>query len=120
LRGAHGRGPGRVVPMPTALAEEIRSFQVRLGGIGEASSASSFGSWKRRAGLERLKGGVWQPYRRKWATERKDRPIVDVKAAGGWRDTNTLLTCYQHTDEESMLRVMEAPEKLRSLAAGGS
>jgi len=42
--------------------------------------------------------------------------LVDVKATGGWRDTNTLLTCYQQTDEESMLQVMEAPIKLRSVA----
>ena len=50
-----------------------------------------------------------------WATERKDLPLVDVKATGGWRDTNTLLTCYQQTDEASMLRVMNAPSKLRSV-----
>ena len=66
-----------------------------------------------KAGLEHLKGGAWHPFRRKWATERKDLPLVDVKATGGWRDTNTLLTCYQQTDEASMLRVMEAPRKLR-------
>jgi hypothetical protein len=73
-----------------------------------------------KAGLERLKGGVWHPYRRKWATERKDRAVVAVKAAGGWRDTSTLLTRYQHTDGECMLRVMEVPEKHRSLAQGES
>ena len=41
--------------------------------------------------------------------------LVDVKATGGWRDTNTLLTCYQQTDEASMLRVMDAPSRLRSV-----
>src|SRR5262245_23570578 len=30
-------------------------------------------------------------------------------AAGGWKDTNTLLTCYQHRPEEAMLAVMESP-----------
>jgi hypothetical protein len=68
-----------------------------------------------KAGLERLKGSVWHAYRRKWATERNDRPIVDVKAAGGCKDTNTLLTCYQQTDEASMFRMMEAPRKLRGV-----
>jgi hypothetical protein len=71
------------------------------------------GPW--RQCLEHLKGGAWHPFRRKWATERKDLPLVDVKATGGWRDTNTLLTCYQQTDEASMLRVMSAPSKLRSV-----
>lgn len=28
---------------------------------------------------------------------------------------NTLLTCYQHTSEESMLAVMESPKKLLSI-----
>jgi hypothetical protein len=101
-----------------------------LGGIGEGwlfPRADGSGPWPRdifrelllvaeeRAGLEHLKGGSWHPFRRKWATERKDLPLVDVKATGGWRDTNTLLTCYQQTDEASMLRVMDAPRKLRSV-----
>jgi hypothetical protein len=29
-------------------------------------------------------------------------------AVGGWKDAATLLTCYQHTDEQSILRVMAA------------
>ena len=46
-----------------------------------------------RAGLETLEGGLWHPWRRKWATERKDMPLRDVAEAGGWRDPNTLLVC---------------------------
>ena len=37
--------------------------------------------------LPKLKGGVWHPYRRLWAVERKHLPDADVAAAGGWRDT---------------------------------
>jgi hypothetical protein len=99
-----------------------------VGGIGDGwlfPRADGSGPWPReifgeqllvaeeKPGLEHLKGGAWHPFRRKWATERKDLPLVDVKATGGWRDTNTLLTCYQQTDDASMLRVMEAPRKLR-------
>ena len=47
----------------------------------------------------------------KWATERKSLPIAHVKAAGGWKDTATLLTCYQHADDEGMLKVMASPVK---------
>jgi integrase len=66
-----------------------------------------------RAGLETLKGGLWHPWRRKWATERKDMPVKDVAAAGGWRDPTTLLKCYQQPDEETMRRVvLEAPKLL--------
>jgi hypothetical protein len=34
-------------------------------------------------------------FRRVWATERKTLPWNDVAAAGGWRDTSTLLRCQQ-------------------------
>ncbi len=57
-------------------------------------------------------GGLWHAYRRKWATERKDMPLKDLAAAGGWKDVTTLLTCYQHADEATMLKVMESPLKL--------
>ncbi len=48
-----------------------------------------------------LAGGLWHPYRRKWATERKHLSLKDVAAAGGWRDVETLLTCYQQPDQDS-------------------
>jgi len=38
-----------------------------------------------KAKVDKLDGGLWHPYRRKWATERKDRPVKDVAAAGGGR-----------------------------------
>jgi len=61
------------------------------------------------AGIEKLEGGLWHTYRRKWATERKDLPLKDVATAGGWKDVTTLLTCNQHADEATMLKVMESP-----------
>lgn len=45
-------------------------------------------------------------FRRVWATERKDLPLKDVAAAGGWRDTTTLLR-YQQPDEATLRRVIE-------------
>ncbi len=72
-----------------------------------------------RAGLGTFRGGLWHPWRRKWATERKDLPLRDVAAAGGWRDPTTLLTCYQQPDEETIERVvLEAPQ-LRSRSVRG-
>ena len=67
-----------------------------------------------RAGLETLKGGLWHPWRRKWATERKDMPLRDVAAAGGWKDPTTLIRCYQQPDEETIQRVVLEAPKLRS------
>ncbi len=37
----------------------------------------------------------------------------DVAEAGGWRDPNTLLKCYQQPDEATMTRVVLEPGKLR-------
>ena len=42
-----------------------------------------------------------------WATARGHLPLKDVAVAGGWTDTETLLTCYQHPDRAALLAVME-------------
>ena len=65
------------------------------------------------AGLEKLDGGLWHTYRRKWATERKHLPDADVAAAGGWTNSNTLRLVYQQADQETMLRVVLEGGKLR-------
>lgn len=81
-----------------------------------------FNKWLRvaevHADLPKLKGGLWHPYRRKWATERKHRSPTDVAAAGGWKDLDTLLRCYQQPDDESLLAVMIEGRKLRERATG--
>jgi len=53
--------------------------------------------------------GLWHSIRRKWATERKGVPVKDVAAAGGWRDTETLLTSYQQVDAETVRQVVLHP-----------
>ncbi|MEE9183508.1 MAG: hypothetical protein V3U39_03400, partial [Acidimicrobiia bacterium] len=62
--------------------------------------------------------GVWHPYRRKWATERKHLPVIDVAQAGGWSDTQTLLTCYQQPDQETLLAVVSESRKVRERGVG--
>jgi integrase len=73
--------------------------------------------WLRRAeglaGLEPQPGSLWHAYRRKWATERKHHPDVDVAAAGGWKTIHTLKTAYQQADQETMLRVVLDARELR-------
>ena len=68
--------------------------------------------------LPKSEGGLWHPYRRKWATERKYLPLKDVAAAGGWRDTETLLTSYQQPDDETLLAVMNEERKVRDRVQG--
>jgi integrase len=121
----------QVVPLPDDLLHEIRSFQRQLGAAGgwvfarESDGAHPmdrhlFDHWLRvaesKAGLPKLTGGLWHPYRRKWATERKHLPLKDLAEAGGWKDTETLLTCYQQPDPGTLLAVMNEKRKLRERA----
>jgi integrase len=62
---------------------------------------------ERAAGLPKLVGGVFHPYRRLWATERKGLAEADVAAAGGWKDTRSLKQSYQQADGRTVLRVVE-------------
>lgn len=119
-----------VVPTPLPLSRELRRFQRRLGtktGWIFASEQDAdrpmdrhlFDKWLHRAEkaakLTKLHGGLWHPYRRAWATARKHLPLTDVAAAGGWKDTETLLTCYQRPDAQTLLAVMAEERKVRDL-----
>jgi len=117
------------LPIPESLANELRDFQRRLSAVGGLAFGSAsnpvvpmdrhlFDKWlsaaEARANLPKLRGALWHAYRRKWASERKHLSLVDVAAAGGWKDTSTLLTCYMQPDEATLLRVMSEPRKLVS------
>ncbi|MEX2109711.1 MAG: tyrosine-type recombinase/integrase [Gemmatimonadaceae bacterium] len=122
------------VPMPPALAEEVTRFHVSLGGafgglvfpsatdltkpLGREVFQHGLLEAERHAKIQKLDGGGWHALRRKWASERKHLPLVDVAAAGGWKDTQTLVECYQHADAETMLAVMSEPRKVSERAAG--
>jgi hypothetical protein len=68
------------------------------------------------AGVPKHRGSLWHAYRRKWATERKHLPDVDVAAAGGWSDPTTLKV-YQQTDTATLLAVVEGGRELREAKA---
>jgi integrase len=115
------------IPMPADYFEEVRRLQRELGAVGGYLFAAQrsrdgimdrhlFDKWLRvaekKAGLPKLDGGSWHPYRRKWAIERKHLPLRDVAAAGGWKDVSTLLEVYQAADPESVLAVTSETRKL--------
>jgi integrase len=99
-RPALGRVP--LFPSPENPSEPV-SYRTASKWLVEAEKA---------AGLKKQQGGLWHPYRRGWATSRKNLPSADVAAAGGWRSTDTL-KLYQRCDEQTILRVVLAGEELR-------
>ena len=62
---------------------------------------------ERMAELPKLRRGVYHPYRRLWASERKALPSKDVAHAGGWKDIETMLGSYVQSDAATVLRVVE-------------
>ena len=44
-------------------------------------------------------------------------PLVDVKEAGRWKDTATLVRCYPQSDAAAVLAVLAAPQTLRESGA---
>ena len=68
---------------------------------------------ERLAGVVPQEGSLGHAYRRKWATERKHLPDVDVAAAGGWMNTVSLKTAYQQADDETILKVVLEAAELR-------
>ena len=110
--------------MRDSLAEELKQFRMGFGAItgwifagerrlDQPMDRHLFDKWlhvaERKAKLPKLEGGLWHPYRRKWATERKHHSLKDVAVAGGWKDTETLLTCHQQPDADTLLAVWSAP-----------
>jgi hypothetical protein len=49
----------------------------------------------------RVPGLGWHSLHRQFATDLKRSPLVDVAWLGGWKDTGTILQCYQQPDEET-------------------
>jgi predicted RNA-binding protein len=129
--------PDPVSPADPSVHTEIQCQLLRLGGqmgfsIWVARNDRIFPSptdprtpisrhladrWLREgetlAGLDPQEGSLFHAYRRKWATERKHLPDVDVAAAGGWKNTVCLKTAYQQSDPETILKVVLEAGELR-------
>jgi integrase len=127
-----------IVPATDGLISELRSFQKALGAVGgwmcaeqpkddcevpqpmdRYALAAMLKRAEKDAELPKLDGGLWHPYRRKWATERKHLPPTDVTAAGGWQSIQTLATCYQQPTNDALLAVMSEERKVRDVAVVG-
>lgn len=116
-----------VTPEVRAELEALRRERMTIGAVrlmfpspNDPSVPVSYNvasDWLRAAeklaGLDPLPHGAWHPFRRRWASERKHLPLVDVAAAGGWVETTTLQRCYISSDDETMETVVLEPRRLR-------
>ena len=118
------QGYDTLAPLSERARMELDAYMVKSPRLGDAwlfpsprkdagpSRSDVASKWLLRAeklaGLPKLRGGIWHPYRRLWASERKNLPDADVAAAGGWRDTRALRLSYQHADPVTMKAVVEA------------
>jgi integrase len=55
------------------------------------------------AKVPKLTGGVFHPFRRLFASERRHLPDLDVAAAAGWKDPQTMKRSYQQADAAGVL-----------------
>jgi integrase len=122
-------GHESIIPITEDAGAALTRVQQARPGIGDTHIFPAPGnpqrpisrhladSWLRKAekkaGLSPLEGTLWHAYRRKWVTERKHLPDVDVAAAGGWQNTDTLKLAYQHADHETLRQVVMEPRRLR-------
>ena len=108
-----------VVPMNPLAAEALSIARSGIGkswifpaprNLSKPLSRRLSLQWLRlaeeKADLDRINGSGWHAFRRAWATLRKSYPLKDVAAAGGWKDTVSLLKAYQHADPETILGVV--------------
>ena len=122
-------GHESTVPVSPPVRAAIDRILRERPGIGRAPLFPSPGDptqpmtrhladkWLRKAeklaGLEPQVGSLWHAYRRKWGSERKHLPDVDVAAAGGWKDTVSLKRAYQQADANTILSVVLNGGELR-------
>lgn len=125
-------GRETIVPIGPSVRRAVDRLLSERPGIGSAPLFPAPGDpkvpvsrhlaskWLRKAerlaGLEPQKGSLWHAYRRKWATERKHLPDIDVAAAGGWKSLGALKQSYQQADQETMLQVVLGAGELREQA----
>ena len=123
-----------IVPMPKVAEQALLKYRSEHPAIGSALvfpmredptkpvTRHLASDWMlrayRNAGITRPKGSLWHAFRRKWATLRKDYPLRDLAAAGGWEDLPTALM-YQHPDQETLRRVMDHPKPLEKRSQNG-
>jgi integrase len=113
------QGVAHITPIAKDVRDELERYidaNPRIGDVplfpsveddAKPLSRSVSTKWLVRAEtlaeLPKLTGGIFHPYRRLWATERKHLPDVDVAQAGGWTGTKAMKLAYQGSTPDGLL-----------------
>lgn len=113
----------RDTPLTTAAVEALRRARSHRLGLGESwvvpaprdpsepCRGDLMTKWWNRAvrlaGLPPKRRRGWHSLRRKFATDMKGEPTVDLLHLGGWKSPQTLLKCYQAADQDTMRTALE-------------
>jgi integrase len=76
--------------------------------------------WERAAAKAKLPQGErygWHSLRRKFATELKETDLRNLCHLGGWKNHNTVLTCYMAPDEERQVAALAQRQQRRATGA---
>ena len=92
-----GAGDAPVLPAPGDPSACVSGPQVAVW----------WKSAERRAGLEPKRGRGWHSLRRKFATDLMGLPLKVLCDLGGWKEAQTVLRCYQHTDEVQLRTALD-------------
>ena len=65
------------------------------------------------AGLEPKRGRGWHSLRRKFASDLMDQPLKVLCELGGWKNPQTVLTCYQQANTGRLRTALESRRRVR-------
>jgi integrase len=103
-------------PLTTEARGALETFRALHPGIGESAvfpgSRHLCRDWmeraQKRAGLPPEKGRGWHAIRRHFASELRHVPLRDLCDLGGWKDSTTVVKCYQRPSEEAQVAALES------------
>jgi len=110
-------------PVTQAIREALEEARAKNPGIGEsqvmpapadpskAMSRHLARNWWKKAeklaGLEPKRGRGWHSLRRKFASDLMHQPLKVLSELGGWKSPQTILTCYQHPDQDQLREALK-------------
>ena len=111
-------GQAWITPISPDRRTELELYRTRRPAIGDAPlfpapkkpeepfDSDLAGKWlvraEKLAGLPKLAGGRWHPYRRLFATELAHVPAAAAALLGGWKNPATMQRLYQQPTGESL------------------